>query len=121
MKQLSFVIGGILLISATAAPAAPHRGVWFWNTTEVDGSDSPHSSELVVGPATGGAEDEAIAFMTFQGIKESRNQGSLRQLQAASQKRSRGYLAIERETGCRGHRLSTSHFRVRRCRSYTAH
>jgi len=25
---------------------------------------------LVVGPATGGAEDEAIAFMTFQGIKE---------------------------------------------------
>ena len=70
MKQLSFVIGGILLISATAAPAAPHRGVWFWNTTEVDGSDSPHSSELVVGPATGGAEDEAIAFMTFQGIKE---------------------------------------------------
>lgn len=39
MKQLSFVIGGILLISATAAPAAPHRGVWFWNTTEVDGSD----------------------------------------------------------------------------------
>ncbi|NCF94872.1 MAG: hypothetical protein GWQ05_28525 [Verrucomicrobiaceae bacterium] len=70
MKQLSFVIGGILLISATAAPAAPHRGVWFWNTTEVDGSDSPHSSELVVGPATGGAEDEASAVMTFQGIKE---------------------------------------------------
>ncbi len=70
MKQLFFVIGGILLISATAAPAAPPRGVWFWNTTEVDGSDSPHSSELVVGPATGGAKDEAIAFMTFQGIKQ---------------------------------------------------
>ena len=52
------------------ASASPHRGVWFWNTTKVDGSDSPHSSKFVVGPTSGAAEDEAIAFMTSQGIKE---------------------------------------------------
>ena len=70
MKRLSLLIGGILVASGILAHAAPHRGVWFWNTTEVGGSDSPHSSKSVVGPTSGPAEDEAIAFMTTHGVKE---------------------------------------------------
>ena len=59
-----------LFLTSMAVNASPHRGVWFWNTTTVDGSDSPHSSKFIVGPTSGAAEDEAIAFMTSQGIKE---------------------------------------------------
>ncbi len=70
MRRVSLLIGSLLLDSGLTASATPHRDVWFWNTTELYGIDSTHSSEFVVGPATGAAEDEAIAFMTAQSIKE---------------------------------------------------
>lgn len=70
MKRLSLLLAALLLGTSISASATPHRGVWFWNTTEVGGSDSPHSAAFVVGPTSGPAEDEAIAFMTAQDIKE---------------------------------------------------
>jgi len=63
----------LLLLFCHSANATSHRGVWFWNTTKIGGPtgpDSPHSSKFIVGPTTGAAEDEAIAFMVSQNIKE---------------------------------------------------
>ncbi len=65
-----FLLSLVLAWSTVIAQGSPHRGVWFWNSTKVDGVVSEHSSTDVVGPTTGSDEDAAIAFMTLQGIKE---------------------------------------------------
>lgn len=70
MKVVIYALFTFGFIASSAAQTTPHRGVWFWNTTKVGGVDSPHSSKFVVGPSSSAAEDEAIAFMSAQGIKE---------------------------------------------------